>query len=604
MTGTVNAALIDYLRGDPVNEDSSSTSSSSTAIYRGRETRLADIVNSTPVYVKDTLDLGYQELPLSTPGKLTYGAFVTAKKQRTEGVLFVGANDGMLHAFRDGTPTAQGGVETFAYVPNALLPTLNQLADKAYVHRYYVDGPNVETDAYFTGGTPRWANIVLGSTGAGAGAPASAGVSPRTAVYALDVTSLNTNPTSMNASSVLWEVSSSNTSFAELGHVLTDVQAGPTVGGQWIAIFGNGYESRSCQARLFVVNLETGALIKEINTFAGNCSTAKNGLGGVRLVRNGNQQVVGVYAGDLLGNVWKFSLNDLSSANWKVDLGGIPLFTAGPTQPITAPPSVIKLDNTSVPSVGNMVIVGTGKFFEVSDITTTASQCLYGIWDAVAFGAATIPAGTALTNKSLMVEQTISAGVARNGNTFYTLSQNPVDYVGTTTPSVVAPRRGWWINLPITGQRMVYPMDILANRFTVADTISPANVSLDPCSNTSGGTGYLYVINALTGAGPTAAVLDTNGDGRVNTQDLIDTNGDGTIDGRDGAPSGIESKADGRNVTLLVDKNEARETYVNCSGGSPGCVQIELTCGVLGKPCNVVTPSRIKSREWRQLFLR
>ncbi len=595
MNGTVNDALIKYLRGDAINEDTSATSSSSTAIYRGRGTRLGDVVNSTPVFVKDTLDLAYGDVSSMVPGTSTYATFIAAKKARPEGLLFVGANDGMLHAFRDGTDTIPGGIETFAYVPRALLPTLNQLADKTYAHRFYVDGPNVETDAYFTGGTARWANVVLGTTGAGAGAPSSAGVSPKTAVYAIDVTSLNTSVTSLDASSVLWEVSSTSTGFAELGYVLSDVQAGATVGGQWVAIFGNGYESKSCQARLFIVNLETGALIKEINTGAGNCSGAKNGLGGVRIVRNSARQIIGAYAGDLQGNLWKFSLNDANSTNWKVDLGGSPLFKAGATQPITAAPAFLTLPIVKVPNptTGYLVVAGTGKFYEVSDISTTATQSLYGIWDAVPFGAATIPAGSALTDKSLLVQQTINPAQVVNGNTFFSISKNAVDYVGTTTPSVVPPRRGWYIDMPNTGQRLVYPMDVLANRFTVADTISPANVSLDQCSNTTGGTGYLYIIDAVTGGGPTEAVLDTNGDNNVNEADLVS----GV------ALSGTQNKADGRNVTLQIDKTTASERYVNLSGGSPGGTLITLTCKLLGT-CPDENSLRFKSREWRQLFMR
>jgi type IV pilus assembly protein PilY1 len=592
-------SLIDYLRGDATNEDSSATTTSSTAIYRARATRLGDIVNSTPVFVKDTTDLSYELLPSTVPGQSSYRAFVDGsglplaggKKQRAEGMLFVGANDGMLHGFRDGTYDPQtgavvqpGGVETFAYVPNALLPSLHHLADKTYVHRYYVDGPNTETDAYFSGTTPRWANIVLGSTGAGAGVTASTGVSPRSAVFAIDTTNLNSGPTTLDASSVLWEVSSSQTDFSELGYMLTDVQAGPTLDGSWVAIFGNGYESKSCQARLFIVNIQTGARIREINTGVGNCGTAKNGLGGVRVVRNANQQIIGVYAGDLQGNLWKFNLNSDNSTNWGVDLGGSPLFTAGATQPITATPGLIKLAAPASPSTGYMVIPGTGKFFEVSDITTTTTQSLYGIWDPLAFGAATIPTGSALTDKTRLVEQTIGAAqTGPDGNTYFAISANPVDYTGTT------PKRGWFINLPNSGERLVYPIDVLSGRIAQADTISPSNVSLDPCSNLSGGAGYIYNVDGLTGAGPTEAILDTNGDGNVDTADMI--------------VSGVASMADGRNVTLQADKNAARTKYFTISGGSPGSIQLSFSCKVLGT-CTGTGSSKIKSREWRQLFLR
>jgi type IV pilus assembly protein PilY1 len=234
------------------------------------------------------------------------------------------------------------------------------------------------------------------------------------------------------------------------------------------------------------------------------------------------------------------------------------------------------------PSVGYMVVAGTGKFYEVADITNNAQQTLYGIWDPVAFGAATIPAGTSLTNRTTLVQQTIGAAtVGPNGNTYYPISTNAVDYaVG---------KRGWYIDFPYTGQRLVYPLDFLSGRFAAADTISPSNVSLDPCSNLSGGTGYFYILDALSGAGPTEAVLDTNGDGNVDGSDLV--------------VSGLEGKADGRNVTLEVSKNATRTTYVNVSGGAPGGTLITISCRLTGT-CLTTTPTRIKSREWRQLFMR
>ncbi|MBP6404681.1 MAG: hypothetical protein KA335_03410 [Ramlibacter sp.] len=614
MTGTVNTDLINFLRGDDSKEHSSVTESDPTAIYRPRSTRLADIVNSTPVFVKDTLDMSYQQLPAGTPGRDSYRAFVDGsgapatggKKQRPEGVLFVGANDGMLHAFRDGAVDAQGnvisqgGLEVFAYVPNALLPSLHLLADEAYQHRYYVDGPNVETDAYFGGA---WQNLVIGTTGAGAGVLASAGVSPRSAVYAINTTSLNSGPATLNASNVMWEISSNQADFSELGHVLTDVQAGASQNSThpWIAIFGNGYESKSCKAMLYVVNLQTGARIKEIDTGAGNCTNAKNGLGGVRVVRNSMQQIIGAYAGDLRGNVWKFSFNNTDTNAWGVDLGGIPLLKAGATQPLTAPPSVLKMPlATSVPvgpTAGYVVVAGTGKFFELSDITTTAQQSLYSIWDPLEFGV-TAPAGTHLdmsipSDKAKLVEQTIGSSVTTTVNTFSTVSSNTVDY--TATPA----KRGCFLNFAGTGQRMVYPIDILANRLAIVDTISPSNVSLDPCVNENGGSASVYILDALTCGATSKPLLDTNGDGNVDESDLV--------------VSGFASPADGRNVTLEVGETGR---FVNCSGGSPGCTQIAPNCADLGtctctgpdcpctNPAGCSNGSGLKSREWRQLFMR
>ena len=310
-----------------------------------------------------------------------------------------------------------------------------------------------------------------------------------------------------------------------------------------------------------------------------------------------------------------------------MDLGGNALFTAGNSQPITATPSVIYLSSTSKPAGGYMVVAGTGKFYEVGDITTVTQQSLYGIWDKLAFGATTIPTGSALTNKTLLVEQTIgSAQTGADTNTYFGISRNPVDYVGTTTPSVVLPRRGWYINLPNSGQRLTYPINILGNRIAVADTISPANVSLDVCSNTSGGVGYLYTFDALIGGGPLKAILDTNGDGNVTDTDLI--------------VSGITTAADGRNAVLNRSSGSLRRdgrvgngTNQNIefsspptgdpsgnprtpddkapdidicvvSGADPSCKIVKSRCKEWDTGCSDPDTLKFRSREWRQLFMR
>lgn len=604
MTGTVNANLIDYLRGDKANEDASPLVS--TSIYRFRPTRLGDVVNSTPVFVKDTVDFNYQDLPSGTPGQSSYRNYVDGtgttpaggKKQRAEGLLVVGANDGMLHAFRDGVYTGtnatvvQGGIETFAYVPKALLPTLSQFSDKAFVHRYYVDGPLTETDAYFTAGSPRWANVVVGSTGGGAGAPPVAGVSsPRTAVFAIDFTSLGTSATAFNANNVLWEISSSDPSYSELGYTLSQVQTGTTLNGQWVAIFGNGYDSVSCQARLFIVNLETGAKIKEINTGNGSCGAGKNGLGAVHVVRNATKQIIGVYGGDLQGNMWKFNLNSSSVATWGVDLGGLPLFTGSSSKPITAEPQVLTLSATTTPQIGYMVVFGTGKFYEIADISSTSTQSVYGIWDPVAFGAAVIPTGTQLTSTSLLVTQTIGAAtVGLDGNTFFPVSSNAVDYVGSVTPPL-APRRGWTLDLPNSGERLVFPVQALSGQFVIAETISPSNVSLDPCVNASSGIGFKYILNGLTGSAPDGPIFDTNGDGNVNSSD--------------GLFAGYQTSADGRSVSLISSQNPLVTSF-RIATSLTTTRRVDITCAMRGDcpPPTTGSGSHTKSRQWRQLFMR
>lgn len=562
VSGTNNSDLINYLRGDPTKE-----LRKSGGTYRTRDAILGDIINSSPVFIKDNFDIGYEKL---SPALGDYRAFVATKTARTEGVLFVGANDGMLHGFRDGT-----GVETFAYVPKAVIPNLYKLSETPYTHQYYVDGPNVETDAYLSGA---WINVLLGSTGAGA-----------KAVYALDVSS----PLSMGVSSVMWEVNATG-GFANLGHVLADVQSGVLANGEWVAVFGNGYSSASGVASLFVVNLRTGALLKEISTSAGS----GNGLGGVRLVRGAvddtdpakRNRILGAYAGDLKGNLWKFDLTG-DQADWKVGLSGAPLYVAkddlANVQPITAAPAIL-----AHPNGGYLVTFGTGKFFETSDTTDLKAQRLYGIWDKQPFSPTTTstPTGATVTGLSSLTQQTITTvPVTAGGSTtnYFNVSSNSVLW----GDGLLTGQRGWYINLPNSGQRVAYPVERLAGTFILATTLSPvSSAASDVCIQTGSGSGWAYIIDGITGSGPTKRVLNTNGDL--------------TIDGNDALVSGWQDAVDGRPTPISIETTIKRDLYC-IETAQFSCTKVQLECGQVGaKACPPEPISGLKSRQWRQLFMR
>jgi type IV pilus assembly protein PilY1 len=551
-----NANLINYLRGDQSNEDTPSANK----LYRTREFLLGDIVNSSPVLVKGALNSSYDLLPAGNYGQSSYTAFLATKAAR-EGVLFVGANDGMMHGFRDTT-----GVEVFAFVPRAVMPNLHLLASRSYNHQYYVDGPSVEADACLTGGSScsTWSNLLLGTAGAGA-----------KTVFALDVT----NPTAMSAANVKWEITPSTTGFGSLGHVLTDVQTGLTASGQWVAIFGNGYYSAGGVASLYIADLDTGALIKQISTGVGS----SNGLGGVRLVLDANQRIVGAYAGDLQGNLWKFDLSNSVSSSWGLGLSSSPLYKATSTQAITAQPTIV-----SHPNGGNVVTFGTGKLFDATDVSNTTTQSLYGVWDSVAFGSSTTPTGVTQTGVSSLVQQTISASISgfkvvtsSTGTTstvsvsYYSVSANPVDW---------ATKRGWYINLPNTGQRVVYPSTALVSGYILTDTVSPSNVSIDPCVQSGSGRAWNYVLNGLTGSGPTTAIFDTDGNGVINSTDAI--------------VSGYENTADGR---TRVIKNDSKSTS---TGVYYNPLSTEQQPGFIIPTGSASSISGVVRRSWRQLFLR
>lgn len=498
MGGSASENLVNYIRGDDSLEGST---------YRKRSSRLGDFVNSQPVFVKGLVNMQYGFLPSGTPGQDSYRAFYNAKRER-EGVVFVGGNAGMLHGFRDGGGAAQGQ-EVFAFIPRALLGTLNLLSSNSYGHRYYVDGPLTESDAYWGGA---WRNVLVGTTGAGA-----------RSVFALDVTA----PVTMTASNVLWELDS--TIDADVGHVMSAVQVGIMRDGTWAAVFGNGYDSASGKAQLFIVNMQTGAVIRKIDTGVGS----GNGLSGVKLIRNENQVIVGAYAGDLKGNVWKFDLTSTSPGSWGVGFGGQPLFTAtnaGVPQPITSAPDFVEH-----PNGGQMVILGTGKLYEEGDQNDTQVQTLYGLWDQQKLmssgGELTWTPEPRITSATSVVAQNFSAAVITNGagGTYYQVNTSPLDW---------AEHRGW--SLPLTlaaGQRnVIEPLTQGLLGLALFQTVAQSGgVSVNPCIGTDG-EGYNILVNPITGAMPTARVFDTNGDGLINQDDEIVV--------------GYKTKADGRDVVL------------------------------------------------------
>ncbi len=550
--------LVSYLRGARTYEEGDA------ALYRKRAFILGDIVNSNPTVVGPAIDYGYAKLP-NTAIANSYLAYLNQKRERGEGLVFIGANDGMLHAFSE-----SNGKEVFAYIPHAVLPIISQLARKDYAHRYFVDGPTTQRD--FHDGTA-WRTALVASAGAGA-----------KSVFAIDAT---TND--VTATSVLWDLHTGIAEYEkELGNVLSEVQIGRLVNGQTGAIFGNGYYSADGKAQLLVVNMKTGSLIKALDTGVGS----GNGLGGVHLVRNAANQVIGAYAGDLKGNLWKFYLNG-SVDTWTVskEAGAAkPLFvakdTTGNPQPITAAPLAI-----AHPDGGLIVVAGTGQFFDATDVTTTATQTIYGIRDEKAFASAEV---VPVSGTSTLVLQTIinkkdesrvttafDDTTSTQTVTYYEVSVNPIDW---------KVKNGWYFHQPFSGQRTVYPVARIAGRLAKVDTIVPGGLSADPCATATPGKGYNYIIDALLGGSPQGPFLDTNGDGVVDSKDV--------------AASGYSTALDGRDVVL---KSKDDGGVGGGGGGSSSCfVLVDSTAGSTKACTQTPSPSKVFKRKssWQQLFIR
>lgn len=328
--GSVNglsAAVVNYLRGDRSGEQSNGGS------FRNRLSLLGDIVNSQPVYVGSPNSRLY--INSSFTGASSYAAFASARAGRTP-VVYVGANDGMLHAFNANT-----GKELFAFVPTegmAKLSGAQKFTDPAYEHTYTVDGAMTAAD-WFDG--TKWRTALIGTMGRGG-----------KSIFALDIT----DPTSP---SLMWEVND-----AALGNNLGQPIVSQVGDGDWRVVFGNGPNSTDGIAKLVLIDLADGD-VSTISTAAGG----DNGLSGVNAwSAAGNGLVDTVYAGDLKGNLWRFKL-----ATGTASL----LYAAGPTQPITAAPLVAVNPKT----LQTWVFVGTGRYLNSADRANKGVQSWYGLID-------------------------------------------------------------------------------------------------------------------------------------------------------------------------------------------------------------------------------
>ena len=304
-SGSSNAMnLINFIRGDEVS--GLRTRMLETPVGSGtyKVWKLGDPIHSTPTIVgapKARYDLAY--------GDAGYNLFYQQYRNRRQ-VAYVGANDGMLHAFNGGyyhkgddstTPgtvehgwytknpadNSSGpnlGAEMWSFIPQELLPHLQWLARVDYTHVYYVDlKPTITEARVFTPDADHpggWGTILIGGfrmggscgqCAAASGAPpmsATIGGTPRTfysAYFALDVTNPEVSP------KLLWVFTDSGlgltTSYPSVVRMNPDTDAfTSTVNEKWFVVFGsgpNGYQADlpsapSQSAKLYVVDLKNG----------------------------------------------------------------------------------------------------------------------------------------------------------------------------------------------------------------------------------------------------------------------------------------------------------------------------------------------------------
>ena len=514
-SGYSSTQIVNFLRGDHSLEGVAGLRQRFTPGGAGTlPTVLGDIIHSRPYYLAD----------VTTP------------------TVFVGANDGMLHAIN-----VNNGTENWAYVPSMLLSKMSTLAANPYVHDYFVDGEitvGYDNVGYNSANSILYPGqrILVGALGAGG-----------KGLYALNIdgaAGLTAASDQDAANKVVWEITPTAVNYAtpqmydgsayvaangygNLGYTLSaPLIKTMNISGasKHVVLVGNGYNNGGdYQAYLFVINADDGKLIRAVkadNTCTG-CSTATNGTsaspnGLMNLLpfdSNADGYIDTVYAGDLNGTMWKFNLLNTTPSSWTANL----VFVTNPKQPITATPAALPHPS----GTGFIVDFATGGIFTgtqpvsgvspTGDLGDTSSFYVYGIWD-----------GAPATNNTLVTptitERCYDAAAAPTALPCATTSTTVtrVRRISASNPNwATGGNKGWQVALPIGGERVVGDGSFISSGRYYFSTYNPTISYLVP--NTSSyvwGENWQMALDGVTG-GSIDPFMDLNGDGAISTADLV-----------------------------------------------------------------------------------
>lgn len=530
----LNAAGLAYLRGDNTN-----AGNSGSRAYRARSYRLGPI---------ELAKVAFNGAPADISG---CGSFSSNAKGRPS-IYAVPANDGFLHIFNYGDKNAADkGKELFAFMPSAVYPQAARLAAKDYDYVRLHDGSPVIKDVCLNNTAT---TLLIGSTGRGITRSDGYGSS---SIYAIDVTT----PTSMNADSVRWEFSSSNDSL--LGNMMTLPKLVKLNNGKWAAVLGNGINQTASNAGVFLLMLDKapgdpwvlGSNYFRLTVSPGSTPLySPNGITDVSTYDDDSNGTVDfLYAGDLNGHVWKFDISATDPARWNVALGGQPLFTAytmsgstlGDRQPITAAPTLMKTAGGQ-----KMVVFGTGINYAEVD-RATSGQAIYGIYD---------------NNQQIADPRSLLAHAVPSADSGFSR---------TSTSSVAANQKGWYIPLTSNEQVVSSPFYMSLRR---SDLVVIDSIRLRQECAAGGEASFRTIVNLSNGAAPEMVLMDTNGDGRINSLD--------SRYNRQSLSTGVNYGG-----SLLVTLPSGRLAL--CNTGAGGTIE----CNTMGSASRVV-----KRVSWREVI--
>ncbi len=550
---------LNYIRGKTAAQIKNEIS---TTNFRPRFSLMGDIVNSSPVFVGRPHADSFSKV--NTDLNASYAAFVANYNSVTSAraeMIYVGANDGMLHGFDI------AGVEKMTFIPSMVFAGLAGLSRADYSHLFYVDGSPTVANVYakFNGSTNSWRTILVGGLNRGG-----------QGIYALDVTNpatfQNGDDAADNARAanlLQWEFSDDTTKGAvnstdkyvadsDLGYTYSKPQIVRLNDGKYYVAVGNGYNSTEFDghpsstgnAVLYILDIVTGAVVKKITTGYGmaedpSTNSIGNGLATVigydagtlaagAVSGKADGKVDYIYAGDLYGNLWKFDLASSDPNDWgytaekdgtgtlDINRNPVKLFTArdadGKAQPITVQPAVHTLNSGDI-----MLYFGTGKLLEHTDTQAAniSPQTFYGIIDeSLRVNLDTSPK---ITARSQLLQQQI---VYQNHVSFNGLTKE----VRATSHNVkTGYQKGWYIDLEkpeydasnnLThrkeGEQVVVSARVLDNIVYFVTNFSDQDACVPPVKKN-----FLMTLSVKSGASIDEVIIDTDENGDFDAGDNV-----------------------------------------------------------------------------------
>jgi type IV pilus assembly protein PilY1 len=503
-TDTLGQDRLAYLRGDRSREGTT---------FRTRSKLLGDIVNSGVAYS------GTPTTVLSA--ELNYTTFYTSNASRT-GTIFVGANDGMMHAF-----SAVTGDELFAYIPSWVAPNMPALTAANYNtnHQNYVDATPFVAEAKVgsAGTSADWKTVLVSGTGGGG-----------RGMFALDVTS----PTTFSKSNVLWEFTQNDD--ADMGFVIGRPQIlklrtsapGATAAYRWFAVVTSGVNnyvadsagvfSATGKPTLFLLALDKA--VGDAWTTGGTtpnyykisfpidttlAATKPTGMINFSAALGTARELTQIFVGDLHGNLWKLNFAAVGSADWNI--GSLSAFNKGTTgSPIPYPlfvaatPGGVVQQISMAPALvagpvvngvpSTYVAFGTGRYLDTGDKTSTTQNSLYAVYDNGSAVADANPVGSgAISGRGRLQTGSVSTitGV---------ITVPAFTWGRATSDSDTTQRSGWYFDFGFTGERQISNVSVKGDSIIFGSLIPASSGAVGSCA-AAGGSGREYQVNIDTGNG-------------------------------------------------------------------------------------------------------